>query len=233
MEKSQLEGNERGKLLKENLIALSFILTIPVLNISYFLLNNSKRGASSLATLLDQSIPFMKIFIIPYVAWYGFIIITFIYLCIKDKDAYYKTLISYDIGLVICYIVYFVYQTTVQRPIINDNDILSRMTLLIYKMDQPYNCFPSIHVLTCYLMIKGINMSTARTKLNSILVTVISVIIIISTLFTKQHVVLDAVGGIFIADIVFRLVWRIDRERVLLWIKKQYSLLMMRKKLET
>lgn len=226
------EEYSKKKLLKDNFVALSFLLTIPLLNISYFVLNNSKRGVYNLVTDIDKAIPFMSIFVIPYVSWYAFVILTFMYLCIKDRDTYYKTLISYDIGMVVCYIIYFMFQTTVPRPEVVGNDIFSRIVMLIYYYDEPFNCFPSIHVLSCYLMIKAINTSKAGNLVNRIIVFCVATSIILSTLFIKQHVVLDAFSAMFISGIIFNLVKRIDLERILGWIKKQYSLLMMKKKLE-
>lgn len=226
------EESVKGKLLKENIIALSFLISIPILNIVYMLLNNSKRGVYNLVTDIDKAIPFVSIFIIPYALWYVFIILTFIYLCIKDRDIYYKTLISYDLGMIVCYIIYFMFQTTVPRPEVIGSDIFSRMVMIIYKNDQPFNCFPSIHVLSCYLMIKAINTSKAGNWINRLIIFCIASTIILSTLFIKQHVVLDVFGAMFIGGIIFKLVKRIELERVLAWIRKQYSLLMMKKKLE-
>lgn len=226
------EEYTKKKLMKENFMAFSLLLTIPLLTTFYVLLNNSKRGVYNLVTDMDKAIPFMSIFVIPYILWYAFIILTFLYLCIKDREMYYKTLISYDIGMVVCFIIYFMFQTTVPRPEVAGSDIFSRIVMLIYKYDQPFNCFPSIHVLSCYLMIKAINESKAGNLINKILVFCVASAIILSTLFIKQHVILDAFSAMFISGIVFNFVKKIDLERILGWIKKQYSLLMMKKKLE-
>jgi hypothetical protein len=219
------------KRVKENILAAGLMFFIVPLNIFYIMLNTSKRGVHDLVTPIDNMIPFMKVFIIPYVAWYAFIFIIVVYLFFKDREVYYTTVISYNFGLIAAYITFFFFQTTVPRPEITGSDVLSKMVLSIYGADQPYNCFPSIHVLTSFLMVKALSASKIKNKLNLGVVWLSAVAIIMSTLFVKQHVILDAVSGIVYADVIFRIV-NAYSGRVFAWIKKQFLLLMMKKKLE-
>lgn len=209
---------------------LSFMLSIPVLGLFYTLLNNPDRGVHSLVTDIDKGIPLVKIFIVPYISWYIFIFLTLSYLCFKDRNTYYKTLLAYNISLAICYLVYFTYQTTVPRPVLVGDDIFTKFLSYIYSADQPYNCFPSIHVLTSYLMIKAISASSIKNKLNYIVISGTAGLIIISTLLVKQHVVLDALAAILLGDIVFKLV-NSCQEGGLFRLKKSYFAPTMKKKL--
>lgn len=187
---------------KNNLIHMFALLSIPLINIFYTFLNNNTRGIYQLITTIDINIPFVKEFIIPYILWYPFIILSLLYICLKDLKVYYKTLITLNLCLLSCYLIYYFFQTTVPRPYIYGNDIFSYLTLLIYKFDKPFNCFPSIHVVTSYLMIKGMNSinCSKRVKLTTIFM---SIFIIISTLFVKQHVIMDVISAILLGDIMF------------------------------
>lgn len=205
MEKVLQKDSSAIKKLKENMLAFCAMLGLLPLNIFYIALNNSKREVHSLITAADNAIPFVKIFIVPYVAWYGFIFFTMAYLCFKDRNAYFQTLISYGAGLICSFITFYFFQTTVTRPELTGNGILTSMIQIIYSADQPYNCFPSIHVLTSYLMVKGIMSSSARNRRNNFIVSITAVLIIISTLFIKQHVLLDVVFGVIYAELLFRL----------------------------
>ncbi|KAJ53835.1 membrane-associated phospholipid phosphatase [Clostridium tetanomorphum] len=196
--------------IKNNSIHLLALLSIPIINIFYGLLNNSERGSFSLVTEIDKNIPFMKEFIIPYIMWYPYIFIIFLYLCLKNLNTYYRTLISLNIGLIICYITYFLFQTTVPRPHLYGNDIFIQLTKLIYRFDKPFNCFPSIHVLTCYLMIKGINFQSNCNKFTKLFVYITSITIIISTLFVKQHVIMDLISAIALAELIFHIVGKFN-----------------------
>jgi len=206
MQKIIKKDNLKIKNFKEYILSFSIILTIVPLNIFYVILNNFNKEANSLVTKFDMAIPFIKIFIIPYIAWYAFIFFTMAYICYKDKETFVKTVISYNLGLIAAYITFLFFQTTVPRPEITGTDILTKLVMMIYKNDNPYNCFPSIHVLTSFLMIKSIYASNCKNKINVSIISIISILIILSTLFVKQHVILDIFGGILYADIIFRFV---------------------------
>ncbi|WP_051542025.1 phosphatase PAP2 family protein [Clostridium lundense] len=195
--------------IKNNFNHLLSLISIPIINISYTLLNNNSRGTFNLTTELDRTTPFLKEFIIPYLAWYPYIFAILLYLCFTDLSSYYKTLVSINIGLVICYIIYFFFQTTVPRPDLYGTDLLTRLTSLVYKFDNPFNCFPSIHVLTCYLMIKGIHFEHNSNILSKIIVYSFSSVIILSTLFVKQHVVMDLISAVVLGELVFQFVDKI------------------------
>ena len=101
---------------------------------------------------MDKFIPFNKYFILPYVSWYIFIAIFSAILCILDKERYLKLLITLNIGMITCYIIYYFYPTYVPRPMITGTDFFSNLVLNLYAADNPYNCFPSIHVLNSVLI---------------------------------------------------------------------------------
>jgi membrane-associated phospholipid phosphatase len=204
--------------LKENLIDLSFLISIPVLGLIYPLLNNTSNGVRSLVTDADKAIPFVKEFIIPYVLWYPFIFACLLYFYMKDRRTYFRTLISINIGMIISFIIYFTFQTHVPRPILEGEDLLTKLVLIIYKGDNPYNCFPSIHVLESYLMIKGIYDCRNKIGLAVITIDIMSTLIILATMFVKQHVLLDVLGGIYLGEIVFNYVSKFE---VLLGYKRK------------
>lgn len=206
MQKIMEKNNINMKSLKEYMLTLSVMLSIVPLNIFYVLLNNSSRGSSSLVTKFDMATPFIKSFIIPYIAWYPFIFLTMAYICYKDKEIFFKTVVSYNLGLIASYITFLFFQTTVPRPELTGNDIMTKLVMLIYGNDEPYNCFPSIHVLTSFLMVKAILASKFRSKTSILVISISSILIIASTLFVKQHVILDVFSGILYADIIFRVV---------------------------
>lgn len=231
MEKLIINENINIKKARSFIISLCVMLIIAPLNLGYVLLNTSKRGVHSLVTSVDNSIPFVKVFILPYVGWYAFIVIIMVYLCYKDREIYFITLTSYVLGLIASFITFYLFQTTVPRPQVTGTDFLSTTIFAIYGADKPYNCFPSIHVLTSFLMVKAIMASSIRNRINMIIIWTCAILITLSTLFIKQHVILDVVSGIIYADILFRLV---KTYGVLLWgiVKKQYAGIQLKKKLE-
>ncbi|TXK84956.1 inositol phosphorylceramide synthase [Paenibacillus sp. N3.4] len=181
---------------------LLWILIIPVLNIFYGVLNHGGANVRSLMTALDERIPLIPAFIIPYLIWYPFVFVMLIVLFTEKRRAYYRTLITLCLGLVSCYIIFHLFQTSIHRPQITDHGWLSLLIRLVYQMDGPYNCFPSIHALTSYLILRGSNECLNLSRVSRLLIGITSWSIIISTVFVKQHVVLDILGAIVLAELL-------------------------------
>lgn len=220
------------KKFKDNLLPLMLMILIPITNIFYGLLNNSTRGVYSLVTDLDKAIPFSEVFIIPYMLWYPFIVLTLIYFCFYYKDVYYKTLSTLVLGMILCYGVYFFFQTTVPRPELIGEDILTKFVRIVYNSDNPYNCFPSIHVLTSYAMIIGMRKSGSNNQKVKNAISATAWIVILSTLLVKQHVILDVVFGVMFAKLAYKIIEKLKIERCMLWIKKPSWWWTMKRKLE-
>jgi membrane-associated phospholipid phosphatase len=220
------------KLNKNDTLAVAAILSVPLLNVFYTVLNGLSREIHTLTTAFDNKIPFIEYFIVPYSSWYPYILLSLLYLCFKNRERYFKTLIAMDIGLISSYLTYLIYQTTVARPELVGNSIFISLVKVTYFLDEPVNCFPSIHVLTTYLIMKGFYKGDIKNIALKVVIYIVGISIIISTLFVKQHVVVDIFGAIILVEIIDYTLSYINKRSTLLWIKKPYSLLMTKKKLE-
>ncbi|CAH1191121.1 phosphatase PAP2 family protein [Paenibacillus sp. JJ-223] len=184
-------------------LSLLWLLIVPILNIFYGILNRAGDHVFYLGTSIDQLVPFVPVFIIPYVLWYPFITGILVALAFKNRETYFQTLIALCSGLIVSYLFFALFQTTIQRPDIqHETGFLYRIIGMVYSSDQPYNCFPSIHVLTSYLMLRG---ARVFSKINWRLTAAMSTLIMISTVFVKQHVVVDIAGGVLVGELCFRL----------------------------
>ncbi|MFC5699766.1 phosphatase PAP2 family protein [Cohnella faecalis] len=181
---------------------LIFMLVFPFLGMMYKWTNRSDQDVSSLVTSIDQAIPFIKYFSLPYSIWIFYIYVCLVYFFRKDVNVYFRALLTYIVCALVCYMIYSVFQTTVPRPALTGNDPFTRLMEYIYNRDQPFNCFPSIHCFSSYMVMRMLWTSQFRNKWNMILITGMSSLIILSTLFVKQHVILDAVSGILLVEIV-------------------------------
>jgi len=206
----------------KKLLPLLLIGSIPFSNLFYWTLNNAQRGVYNVTTDLDRSLPLIKIFIIPYMTLWFFLAFCFVYLCFKNRKVYYKIMLTLCLCYVASFITYYFFQTTVPRPIVTGNDIFSKLILFTYNSDEPYNCFPSIHVITAYLAIKGINATNARKSIK-IPVNILGFLIIISTEFVKQHVIMDILFAMFLCDVILNSVIHVELQYKLYSSKKSYS----------
>lgn len=79
-------------------------------------------------------------------------------------------------------------------------------TLYTDNNDAPYNCFPSIHCLSSYLLYLAARKSPNLKRWVVVCIGVIVWSIIISTVFVKQHVVMDVFAGIMLGHLIFSLI---------------------------
>jgi membrane-associated phospholipid phosphatase len=197
------------------------MLVFPILGYMYAWSNkpNQDQLPYSLLTAVDQAIPFIKLFALPYSIWIIYIYVCLVYFFKKDINVYYRSLVTYTVCALVCYLIYSVFQTTVPRPLIFGDDPLSQLMRYIYNRDEPFNCFPSIHCFSSYMVMRMVWTSSVRNKLNVTVITGMSSLIILSTLFVKQHVIMDALAGFFLVEvviaviIVFERILKVSRER--------------------
>lgn len=108
-------------------------------------------------------------------------------------------------GQAVCFVIYFLFQTTVPRPPVPGNDIWSQLVRSMYSFDNPFNAFPSIHVLTSYSLLKGCYDTPELSLFLRGTTGITSLFIIVSTLFLKQHTILDAIASIAIVNTLVNL----------------------------
>jgi membrane-associated phospholipid phosphatase len=188
------------------LMPLSWLLTVMACSYVYGLTNGVTRPLHTMELWLDRMIPFNEYFIIPYIVWGPCIFLSFVFFFFKNRDAYYRMIITSVIGHIFCYVFYMTYQTYVPRPFITDDTIFLKLVNYIYSNDQPVNAFPSIHVLTTYLMMRAYHWEKLP-KLYAWIPQFIGLSIILSTVFVKQHVVIDIAGAIVLGETMILLVY--------------------------
>ena len=177
------------------IIRCTFIISIWINVQGYVYLNNFRGKVFNVRTAFDAALPFNKYFVIAYVFWYIYVALILFYLAVCDGNKFYKLLICINAGMIACYIVYYFYPTIVIRPEIVSSDVFSQAVKFIYRRDHPYNCFPSIHVLDSVLCAIYINRDKILSLKIKLISSFISVMIIFSTFFIKQHYIYDAVSA--------------------------------------
>lgn len=182
-----------------NKITCGFILIAMFL--IYPILNQRGENAHIIKFAIDDTIPFVPIFSIPYILYIPFLIITLIYF-VGFTNLYRSISIAFIFCLLIAYLTYFFYQTYILRPEIINIDVFSKLVLYIYSKDHPYNCFPSLHnalsILSFFYWVQVLP------KFKWI-IGIFVLLIILSTLLIKQHYIPDVISGVLLAIISFRI----------------------------
>ena len=138
-----------------------------------------------------------------YNSWYPILIFTVALLAIFDNPVYHHFMLAYVIGCLACYIIFIFFQNEVPRSGELKGDGLAQSLLrLTRKVNRPYNGFPSIHIFACTMTILAVQTSTLPLGFK-LFIWVSQLGIAISTLTTRQHVLLDVAGGIFMASLAW------------------------------
>lgn len=150
---------------------------------------------------LDERIPFCEYFIIPYYLWFPYIasaVAAFVFLD-KEKKDYTRLCIMLGVGMTFFLLFSYVYPNAISlRPTtITRDNIFVTLTKGIYSADTSTNVFPSIHCFNSLAVCTAIWHNKTFRKHLSIPIgsTVLCILIILSTMFVKQHSVIDVIGA--------------------------------------
>lgn len=173
---------------------------------------------------VDYDIPFIPAFVVPYVLWFIWIPVASTLLLFYDEDMFVRTRRLLIIGMTAFLLIsaFFPTRLFLRPETLPDNGIFCKMLSVIYYSDTSTNVFPSIHVYNTCAIWHAVYVSSnglLGKKWFNISVSVLSVLIILSTMFIKQHSVLDVAGGIVMFGLVLFIVWffferGIDRKTV-------------------
>ena len=167
---------------------------------------------------LDELIPFNEWFVIPYCSWFLLLVAVTALLWWKDTASYDKLCLMMFSGMTFCLIVYMLLPNGLDlRPTVEEigrsNPAMWVMQLL-WKADASVNVCPSIHCQSTACMAIAISeskLAEERPVLRPIAL-VWAALICLSTVFTKQHSVLDVVCGLAVAVVWLPVLYR-DRNR--------------------
>ena len=154
-------------------------------------------------------------YIIPYFLWFLYIAGTVIFFIFfnESKTEYQNLLINLGIGMTLFLIVSFVYPNGLNlRPseFARDN-ICTDLVRFLYSVDTPTNVLPSIHVYNSVAAFCAINSCQKLQKHRGIRFSafVLTTLIVLSTMFLKQHSICDVATGITFAVASYIIIYRV------------------------
>jgi membrane-associated phospholipid phosphatase len=185
---------------------LAWFIALLFVQLLYFPINRIARGGVALATPLDALIPLWPIWAAPYLlslAWWTGCLVWAVW---KMEASRYRAFVAAVLAVTLTsYVIYLVYPTYVERPSVEGNGWQVALIRFIYGHDRAYNACPSGHTYTTVL----INLFWWRWHPRKRWLWLgITAIILLSTLFTRQHNLLDLICGIALALVGYRLAMR-------------------------
>lgn len=171
---------------------------------------------------LDDLIPFNEYFVIPYLLWFAYVTAAIVYFFFTSKEDYYRLCCFLFTGMTVSLLICSIFPNgTDFRPVLDpDKNIFTAMVANIYQTDTCTNVFPSVHVFNSIAVHIGIMKSQSLKKSRYVRLGsfILMVSICLSTVFLKQHSVIDGVGSLIMAIAIYPLVYSFsdaaERKRV-------------------
>ena len=163
---------------------------------------------------LDDYIPFLTIFVIPYILWFPYIAFGLIYTGLHNKTDFYKLLVFLVGGMSVAYTAYMIFPNAqALRPVITQNDPLSLLVKFIYFTDTPTNVCPSVHVINAIAVDAALRNSKefGAKKYRKATSSILTVFICLSTVFIKQHSSADVLCGLAVSAVFYTCLYAVPK----------------------
>ena len=158
------------------------------------------------AIALDHRIPLQPGWVLVYGPLYLFLILLPFFV-IRGATPLRQTIHAYLAVWITAYVCFWLYPTVAPRgeAAVSGEGFAVWGLNFLYSADPPYNCLPSLHVahsfvsaFSAYRVHRGLGAAA----------TACALLVGVSTLFTKQHYVLDVAAGFLLASLACALLFR-------------------------
>ncbi len=186
---------------------LFLLLYWPVYGLMFWLM---ERGLSltyhPVASAFDNKIPFCEYFIFPYYFWFVFLAGIHIYTLLFDVPAFKKLMYFIIITYTVTTVIYLVYPTCQElRPAEFERDNFCVWVVkALYAFDTNTNVCPSLHVIGSFaVLFTTWHIKRFKTPLWQLALWIITIAISISTVFLKQHSVIDIYAALAVCAVSY------------------------------
>ncbi|MBE6655930.1 MAG: hypothetical protein E7609_03535 [Ruminococcaceae bacterium] len=179
------------------------MLFLPLLNTFFYYISSAIVGDSargSLALPIDAQIPLIEEFIIVYFGCYLFWFGGLFFMACQSTERFFGFFARVLVCLIIAFSCFVFLPLEIARATVIDEGFFGDAVRFLYRIDKPYNLFPSLHCFfnwIIYVQIRGKKEYPLALRLFSC---IFSLAVFASTLFTRQHFILDVLAGFVLAE---------------------------------
>lgn len=176
-----------------------------------YLENITPEHLHIISSPLDQYIPFLPVFIIPYLFWFVYIALPGMYFLFCEREVFCRLMYFGMIGMTVFLLISYVYPNglAIRPEHLAGDSVFIKLTRYVYSVDTSTNVLPSIHVFNSigiYLAVKDSDNLRKKKGIRYASLT-ITVLIILSTMFVKQHSVVDVIAGLLLSCVASDLIY--------------------------
>ena len=147
---------------------------------------------------IDDQIPFCRFFIVPYCMWHPLLVLMTAYLIFTDPPAFKRFMLYIGFGVICGFASDF-----------QQNDCFIWLVKRIYAADTNTNVIPSMHVIGCAaLALACFDAPRLRAKKLHLVMLPLGLLISMSTVFVKQHSMLDVLVAIPVSALLCVLIYK-------------------------
>ena len=192
---------------------LRYALWLPVYLACFFLLEHLITDSYWATQLpLDHLIPFCPQFVVFYCLWYPLLVSVGCYLLATDRPGFRRYMAFLAVTFFLSILIWILIPNgqDLRPDLTGRTDFFSRWVASLYAVDTNTNVFPSVHVVGSIGAAWAVwdCSSLRRRRWPGIAATVLACLICLSTLFIKQHSLLDVAGGVVLSAMVGAVVYR-------------------------
>lgn len=100
----------------------------------------------------------------------------------------------------LCFVLFLAIPTTNARPTVDGGTVWDMLMRFLYRIDSADNLFPSIHCLASWMCWTGVRKRKDIPGVYRWFSLAAALTVCVSTLTTRQHVIVDVIAGILIAE---------------------------------
>lgn len=165
-------------------------------NCLFFVLNAPLGNPVTPKIFIDDFIPLIPVFIVPYLSYEPLPYLSLLYFAFQKKPIFNTALLATWIVLTVSFLTFYFFPTSITRPDVPGSDIFSAAVRWLYSIDNHYAALPSLHAGLTTVSIWGWAQTNSKLRLFMIFW---GVMIILSTVLVKQHYIADMISGCLLA----------------------------------
>ena len=158
----------------------------------------------SIPVPFENAIPFAHEWVTVYTATFIFWLLGLAVCMTRERELCFRMFTGIYIAELICAVFFVAMPTVIVRPEATGGVYYDRLLAQLYAADQPTNLFPSMHCMFAYMVFRGFMIA----KLDKPVIIgsgLFAALVCASTVFVKQHFLLDTFAGIILGEVAVTL----------------------------